>query len=87
MKHDEVLIQLRDNMNEAEIIEVLRKLSGIQHRLIAISINAGGKALQPYMQALFQATAHLEGSILAGSGNTPPGARLVGVEGGRLRPQ
>jgi hypothetical protein len=87
MKHDEVLIQLRDDMKDAEVIEVLRKMSAIQHRVIAISIGAGARALQPYMQALFQATAHLENAILAGSGNVPPGTALVGVEGGVLRPQ
>lgn len=87
MKNDEVLIQLRDGMKEAEVIEVLRKLSQLQHRVIAISIDAGAKALQPYMQALFQATAHLENAILAGSGNVTPSAGLVGVEGGLLRPQ
>lgn len=86
-KNDEVLIQLRDDMKDTELIEVLRKVSAVQHRVLAISINAGGRALQPYMQALFQSTAHLENAILAGSGNAPPSTALVGVEGGMLRPQ
>jgi hypothetical protein len=62
-KNDEVLIQLRDEMKELEIMEILRKVSGVQHRLLQISIGAGAKAAQPFMAALFQSTQNLEGAI------------------------
>jgi hypothetical protein len=62
-KNDEVLIQLRDEMKEVEILEVLRKISKINHRLIQISIGVGAVAAQNYMHALWQSTQNLEGAI------------------------
>lgn len=64
MKNDEVLIQLRDEMTEREIIEVLQKVSKIQHRLVQISIAGGSKAHLAYMGVLFQAAGATEMALL-----------------------
>ena len=86
-KNDEVLIQLRDDMKEADIIETLRKVSGIQHRLLQISIGAGAKAAQPFMAALFQSTQNLEGAIYVLVQANMPNGPIVPAGGGILRPQ
>lgn len=79
-KNDEVMIQLRDDMKELEILEVLRKVSKINHRLIQISIGAGAVAAQNYMHALWQSTQNLEGAIQCLIQATmPTGPGLVGA--------
>lgn len=90
MKNDEILIRLRDDMREPEIIEVLRKVSTVQHRLIQISIEAGAKAAQPFMAALFRSTQNLEGAIFVLQQANMPGGGIVGardLSGGIIRPQ
>jgi hypothetical protein len=80
MKNDEVLIQLRDDMKEVEILDVLRKLSQVHHRLIQISIGAGAVAAQTYMHALWQSTQNLEGAVQCLIQSTmPSGPGLVGA--------
>lgn len=59
-KNDEILIQLRDKMTEREILDALRNISTIQHRLIQISIDGGAKAHLPFTQVLFQAAGATE---------------------------
>jgi hypothetical protein len=79
-KSDEVLIHLRDDMKEPEILEVLRKISKVQHRLIQISIGAGAVAAQNYMHALWQSTQNLEGAVQCLIQATmPQGPGLIGA--------
>jgi hypothetical protein len=64
MKSDETLIQLRDNMTERDILDVLRNVSKVQHRLLEISLQGGSKAHLAYMGVLFQAAGATEMAIL-----------------------
>lgn len=88
MKNDEVLLVLRDDMNELAILDLLNKISGAQHRLIQISITAGAKVAQPYMNALIQSTQNLEGAIYILRQSNMPGGPIVGAPPGAIiRPQ
>lgn len=64
MKNDEILITLRDTMSEREILDVLVKVSKVQHRLLQISIDGGSKAHLAFMGVLFQAAGATEMAIL-----------------------
>lgn len=64
MKNDEILITLRDTLSEREILEILVKVSRVQHRLLQISIEGGAKAHLAYMGVLFQAAGATEMAIL-----------------------
>lgn len=64
-KNDEVLIRLRDTMNEAEILKVIEDCSSVLHRVIQISIDAGARANQIFFNQLCTAAGGLENSITA----------------------
>jgi hypothetical protein len=64
MKNDEILIQLRDDMTERDILDVLRNVSKIQHRLLQVSITGGAKAHLAFTQVLFQAAGATEMAVL-----------------------
>jgi hypothetical protein len=86
---DEVLIQLRDDMKESAIIEVLRQLSQIEHRLIQISITAGAKVAHPFLASLLQSAGNLEGAIYLLQQANAQKSGIVGVDqqAGFIRPQ
>jgi hypothetical protein len=61
---DEVLIRLRNGMNENEVMEALEKISLSLHRLLAVSIEGGAKANFPYLQLVMQSAGCLETAMI-----------------------
>lgn len=64
-KKDETLIRLRDTMTEAEILSAVADCSGVLHRLVQISIDAGARANQMFFNSVCTAAASLENAIYA----------------------
>lgn len=77
---DEVLIKLRDSMNEREIADELEKVSNVLHRIVQISINAGARAHLTYFSHLINAAGAVEAShfVLSQGGlNAKGGSPIV----------